>query len=177
MKKVQGSKQEKIEKFLWECRENKIPLSNLSTTLKILQIMNANGITMTDLLTSSLEETINQEEDTNLRIEITNLLAIIGVPANIKGYNYLREAIIQNYNEKESSMMKLYSNIGKKFYTSSSAVERGIIYAIEVTWKRGNQDIINNIFGYSINPEKGKPSNCEFVYKIVDYLKLYSIKI
>ena len=111
----------------------------------------------------------------NLESEITNILHNIGVPAHIRGYHYIREAILMavedidilNYITKE-----LYPAIAKKCDTTSSRVERAIRHAIEVAWNRGKTEEIDKYFGYTINNTKGKPTNSEFIALISDRLRL-----
>lgn len=108
-------------------------------------------------------------------MEITNIIREIGIPAHIKGYQYLREAIIMIVNEMEllGAVTKvLYPLIAEKYMTTPSRVERAIRHAIEVAWSRGNIDMINKIFGYTVKLEKGKPTNSEFMAMIADKLRL-----
>ncbi|WP_297435036.1 sporulation transcription factor Spo0A [uncultured Clostridium sp.] len=111
----------------------------------------------------------------DLEAEITSIIHEVGVPAHIKGYMYLREAITMVVNDMEllSAITKeLYPSIGKKFNTTASRVERAIRHAIEVAWSRGQIDAINKIFGYTIHNEKGKPTNSEFIAMVADKLRL-----
>lgn len=106
---------------------------------------------------------------------VTNIIHDVGVPAHINGYQYLREAIIMSVNDPEmlNSITKiLYPTIAKKFQTTSSRVERAIRHAIEVAWNRGRMDTIDELFGYTINAEKGKPTNSEFIALIADKIRL-----
>ncbi|HCL4451330.1 TPA: sporulation transcription factor Spo0A [Clostridium botulinum] len=110
-----------------------------------------------------------------LREAITDIIHEIGVPAHIKGYMYLREAITMVVNDMEllSAVTKeLYPSIAKKYNTTASRVERAIRHAIEVAWSRGQVETINNIFGYTINNGKGKPTNSEFIAMVADKLRL-----
>lgn len=107
--------------------------------------------------------------------EITSLLHEIGVPAHIKGYLYLREAITMVYNDIDvlGSVTKvMYPIIAKKFKTTSSRVERAIRHSIEVAWSRGNADTIASIFSYTVSYNKAKPTNSEFIAMIADKLRL-----
>lgn len=107
--------------------------------------------------------------------EVTEIIHEVGVPAHIKGYQYLREAIIMSVNDMEmlNSITKiLYPEIAKKFNTTSSRVERAIRHAIEVAWSRGKMDTIDELFGYTINNGKGKPTNSEFIALITDKIRL-----
>ncbi|WP_124099860.1 sporulation transcription factor Spo0A [Ruminococcus sp. Marseille-P6503] len=111
----------------------------------------------------------------NLEIIVTDIIHQIGVPAHIKGYHYLREAIIQSVNDKEmlESVTKLlYPAVAKKFSTTPSRVERAIRHAIEIAWDRGDIDTLNSFFGYTVNTGKGKPTNSEFIALITDKICL-----
>lgn len=113
--------------------------------------------------------------DRNIESDVTAIIHDVGVPAHIKGYQYLREAIIMSVNDTEmlNSITKiLYPTIAKKFQTTSSRVERAIRHAIEVAWNRGRMDTIDELFGYTINAEKGKPTNSEFIALIADKIRL-----
>ena len=118
---------------------------------------------------------LRQSESVDLESEITNIIHEIGVPAHIKGYFYLREAISMVVNDIEllSAVTKeLYPSIARKYNTTSSRVERAIRHAIEVAWGRGKIDSINRIFGYTVHNEKGKPTNSEFIAMVADRLRL-----
>ncbi len=111
----------------------------------------------------------------DLEAEITSIIHEIGVPAHIKGYMYLREAITLVVNDIEllSAVTKeLYPTIAKKYNTTASRVERAIRHAIEVAWGRGQVEAINKLFGYTIHNEKGKPTNSEFIAMVADKLRL-----
>ena len=111
----------------------------------------------------------------DLESKVTNIIHEIGVPAHIKGYQYLREAIIMSVNDIEmlNSITKiLYPTIAKKYQTTASRVERAIRHAIEVAWSRGKMDTIDELFGYTINNGKGKPTNSEFIALIADRIRL-----
>jgi two-component system response regulator (stage 0 sporulation protein A) len=111
----------------------------------------------------------------NLDQNITNIIHEIGVPAHIKGYLYLREAITMVYNDMEllGSITKiLYPEIAKKFNTTASRVERAIRRAIEVAWSRGNMDSIGKLFGYTVSNSKAKPTNSEFIAMVADRLRI-----
>lgn len=113
--------------------------------------------------------------DTDLDSEITSILHEVGVPAHIKGYMYLREAISMVYNNIEilGSITKiLYPEIATTYGTTSSRVERAIRHAIEIAWVRGNVDAISDIFSYTISYNKSKPTNSEFIAMIADRLRL-----
>ena len=111
----------------------------------------------------------------NLENDVTQMLHEIGIPAHIKGYQYLRNAITISVEEQEmlTSVTKvLYPSIAKKHQTTPSRVERAIRHAIEVAWSRGKMDTINEIFGYTVSNGKGKPTNSEFIALIADKIRL-----
>ena len=111
----------------------------------------------------------------DLEVTVSEIMHQIGVPAHIKGYHYLREAIILSINDTEmiNSVTKLlYPTIAKTFNTSSSRVERAIRHAIEVAWDRGDVDVLSAYFGYTIQNTRGKPTNSEFIAMISDKLRL-----
>lgn len=111
----------------------------------------------------------------HLDVEVTNVIHEIGIPAHIKGYLYLREAILMVVNRVDllSGVTKeLYPAIATKFKTTPSRVERAIRHAIEVAWARGNVDVINGIFGHTVNRERGKPTNSEFIAMVADKLRM-----
>lgn len=111
----------------------------------------------------------------NLESDVTGIIHEIGIPAHIKGYQYLREAIIRSVEDTEmlGSITKiLYPSIAKKFQTTPSRVERAIRHAIEVAWSRGKMDTIDELFGYTVNNGKGKPTNSEFIALIADKIRL-----
>lgn len=113
--------------------------------------------------------------DEDLDLEITSILHEIGVPAHIRGYQYIREAITLVYNDIEilTSITKvLYPTIALRYKTTSSRVERAIRHAIEIAWIRGNVETITNIFSYTISYNKSKPTNSEFIAMIADKLRL-----
>lgn len=118
--------------------------------------------------------------DIKLEAEITSIIHEIGIPAHIKGYHYLRDSIILSIKDSDmiNSITKfLYPTIAKKYQTTASRVERAIRHAIEVAWSRGNLEVINNMFGYTVNKGKGKPTNSEFIALISDKIRLkYHIK-
>ena len=121
-----------------------------------------------------------QVSDRSLESNVTNIIHEIGIPAHIKGYQYLREAILLSIKDNDiiNSITKvLYPTIAKKFQTTSSRVERAIRHAIEVAWNRGNTETLNDLFGYTVSNGKGKPTNSEFIALISDKIRLqYNIK-
>ena len=124
---------------------------------------------------TSLENHNQQYLNQSLEEDVTEMIHEIGVPAHIKGYQYLRESITLAVNDPDiiNSITKiLYPTIAKKFETTPSRVERAIRHAIEVAWNRGNPDVLNNLFGYTISNGKGKPTNSEFIALIDDNIRL-----
>ena len=110
-----------------------------------------------------------------LRVQVTEILHQIGVPAHIKGYHYLRDSIIMAIEDPEiinAVTKQLYPSVAKRYNTTSSRVERAIRHAIEVAWDRGDVDVLNSYFGYTIHNTRGKPTNSEFVAMIADKLRL-----
>lgn len=111
----------------------------------------------------------------DLERDVTDMIHEIGVPAHIKGYQYLRDAIMLSVEDSEmlGSITKvLYPTIASKFQTTSSRVERAIRHAIEVAWSRGRMETLDALFGYTINTGKGKPTNSEFIALIADKIRL-----
>ena len=163
MKEVHNEqKQKQIEAVIEECRKK--------------------GVTINDLLKHALLDETTEFIDNNANAEtleierhVSNILKKLGMPAHIKGYRYVRDAIIFAF-EHPDTMDKvtkvLYPTIAKHFDTTPSRVERAIRHAIEVAWDRGNSDVLNNYFGYSIKSDRGKPTNSEFIAMIADKLYL-----
>ena len=121
-----------------------------------------------------IPKTITTKEK-DLKISITNLLHELGVPSHIKGYQYIREGIMLLYNNPDiigGITKELYPEIASKYDTSVSRVERAIRHAIEVSWNRGNIDLMEEIFGHSVDYDKAKPTNSEFIVTVADKLKL-----
>lgn len=115
------------------------------------------------------------KEDTVLEKRVTEIIRNLGIPPHLSGYHYIRYGIILSMCDDEylSSITKsLYPDIAKKFKTTPSRVERAIRNAIEVVFKRGDLNLLNEYFGYTVDPEKGRPTNSEFIALIVDNLQL-----
>lgn len=110
-----------------------------------------------------------------LEMRVTSIIHDIGVPAHIKGYQYLREAIIMTVHDMDTinAITKvLYPTVAKRYKTTSSRVERAIRHAIEVAWDRGDVEVLNGFFGYTVSNIKGKPTNSEFISMIADRIRL-----
>lgn len=149
------------------------PLNYSDIIEKILQI------TYRSSLSGNSNQQINYplhiSESSNIEIKITQILHQIGVPAHIKGYHYLRSSIMMSIDNPEiinSVTKQLYPNVAKNFETTPSRVERAIRHAIEVAWDRGDIDVLNSYFGYTIHNSRGKPTNSEFIAMISDKLRL-----
>lgn len=111
----------------------------------------------------------------NLETKVTNVIHDVGVPAHIKGYQYLRDGIIMAVNNADvinQVTKQLYPDLAKKYKTTPSRVERAIRHAIEVAWNRGQIESMQSIFGYTVNSNRGKPTNSEFIAMIADKLRL-----
>ncbi|MBR3290347.1 MAG: sporulation transcription factor Spo0A [Clostridia bacterium] len=116
-----------------------------------------------------------RQEVNSLEMQVTEIIHQIGVPAHIKGYQYLRDAILMAIDDDHviSAVTKqLYPSVAKKYATTSSRVERAIRHAIEVAWDRGDVDVLNSYFGYTIHTARGKPTNSEFIAMIADKFRL-----
>ncbi|MCI8497386.1 MAG: sporulation transcription factor Spo0A [Clostridiales bacterium] len=116
-----------------------------------------------------------QRMETDLEVLVTEIIHQIGVPAHIKGYHYLRDAIMLAVRDSEiinAVTKQLYPTVAKKYSTTPSRVERAIRHAIEVAWDRGDVDTLNSYFGYTIHNGRGKPTNSEFIAMIADKLRL-----
>lgn len=149
------------------------PFDMETLTNRIRQLAgNATTITTTS---SPRANVVHMPKGKNLDANITSIIHEIGVPAHIKGYQYLREAITMVYNNIEilgAITKTLYPAIAEKYKTTPSRVERAIRHAIEVAWTRGNIDSISFIFGYTINISKSKPTNSEFIAMVADKLRI-----
>ena len=114
-----------------------------------------------------------------LEISITRMLHELGMPSHIKGYQYIRDGIVMIYNNPEiigGITKELYPDVATKYNTTVSRVERAIRHAIEVSWNRGNWDLMEEIFGHSVDIDKAKPTNSEFIVTIADKLRLEFMK-
>ena len=117
----------------------------------------------------------SKKDESNLEALVTNVIHEVGVPAHIKGYQYLREAIMMVVNDIDiinQITKQLYPEIAEKYKTTPSRVERAIRHAIEDAWGRGQTDTVESIFGYTVSAAKGKPTNSEFIAMIADKLRL-----
>lgn len=127
-------------------------------------------------ITQAALESVNPTtQKRDYELEVTEVLHQMGIPAHVKGYQYLRDAILyimDDINLLGAVTKELYPLVGEKYNTSASRVERAIRHAIELAWSRGNVDMMVKYFGYTINTEKGKPTNSEFIAMVADKIRL-----
>ena len=151
------------------------PFDNKMLLSRIKHIKQSRDTRVKELRKVNAYEDKSTYFERNLEADVTNIIHEIGVPAHIKGYQYLRDAIILSVNDMEmlNSITKiLYPTIAKKHQTTPSRVERAIRHAIEVAWSRGKMDTIDELFGYTVSTGKGKPTNSEFIALIADKIRL-----
>lgn len=143
---------------------------------ELIKDLGISGEDLVDLLLDSKDATAeSQGEPIDLTARITDAFREIGVPAHIKGFAYTRRAIEMVVHEPElmhAVTKRLYPSIAKEFKTTQSRVERAIRHAIEVAWSRGNVDILSEYFGYTIDIDRGKPTNSEFIAMLADKIRL-----
>ena len=147
------------------------PYSVSSLTLSITQLYKSKKGSPKPMIIQPFED-----DESSMEIKVTEILHQIGVPAHIKGYHYLRDSIIMCVEIPDiinAVTKRLYPAVAKVYNTTPSRVERAIRHAIEVAWDRGDVDILNSYFGYTINNGRGKPTNSEFIAMISDKLRLH----
>ena len=128
--------------------------------------------TVVPITPKSISNTVNNEE-ADLETVVTDFIHELGVPAHIKGYQYIRSAmVVENMDLLNFITKQLYPEIAKAYNTTASRVERAIRHSIEVAWNRGKPEIMNEIFGYTIHTGKGKPTNSEFIAMVADRIRL-----
>lgn len=135
--------------------------------VQVVSLKRALPVTMPPIMATSKTD--------DLEMMVTEIIHQIGVPAHIKGYHYIRESIMLSVQDPDiinSVTKQLYPTVAKRYSTTSSRVERAIRHAIEVAWDRGDVDVLNSYFGYTIHNGKGKPTNSEFIAMISDRLRL-----
>ncbi len=150
-------------------------LNNLMNGDKEFQIMITVPSVKNEKELKNTHSDVKTEIARDLERDVTGMIHEIGVPAHIKGYQYLREAIMMSVEDVEmlGSITKiLYPTIAAKYQTTPSRVERAIRHAIEVAWSRGKMETLDSLFGYTINTGKGKPTNSEFIALIADKIRL-----
>jgi len=129
----------------------------------------------TSVVSSAPSMTMASSSTRNLEVEVTRMIHQMGVPAHVKGYQYLRDAIVcvvQDVALLGAVTKELYPMIAEKYNTTPSRVERAIRHAIELAWDRGNIEFMNRFFGYTINVDRGKPTNSEFIAMVADKLRM-----
>jgi len=140
-----------------------------------MEVLAERILQLSGLKKGSRPQTMQKRQENDLEVMVTEIILQIGVPAHIKGYHYLRDSIILAVQDPDiiNSITKLlYPTVAKKNATTSSRVERAIRHAIEVAWDRGDVDVLNSYFGYTIHNLRGKPTNSEFIAMIADKLRL-----
>lgn len=151
------------------------PFNNEMLLGRLRSIQNKVDMKMGPIKVASIAERKTSYEPRDLESDVTSMIHEIGVPAHIKGYQYLRDAIMMSVEDMEmlNSVTKvLYPTIAKNHQTTPSRVERAIRHAIEVAWSRGKMDTIDELFGYTVSNGKGKPTNSEFIALISDRIRL-----
>jgi len=146
--------------------------SNISTVPNRNSVSNSNS---NSNLNPQISNAIFPPTSKNLEVEVTKMIHQMGVPAHVKGYQYLRDAIVNVVSDVSllgAVTKELYPMIAAKYQTTPSRVERAIRHAIELAWDRGNVDFMNRFFGYTINVDRGKPTNSEFVAMVADKLRM-----
>lgn len=163
-------------KFLYDCIDNRVIFRIMDTPYEEKKVKDIIDETCRGRRNDNyLEFAENDGDNTELEGTVTSIIHEIGVPAHIKGYQYLRSAIVIAVNDMDilnSITKQLYPTIAETYNTTSSRVERAIRHAIEVAWGRGRMDTINELFGYTVNAGKGKPTNSEFIALIADKIRL-----
>lgn len=147
-----------------------------SMSSNLASVMLANTASAVNGTNSSISSgMMAQPSSHNLEVEVTRMIHQMGVPAHVKGYQYLRDAIVSVVQEVSllgAVTKELYPMIAEKYNTTPSRVERAIRHAIELAWDRGNIDFMNRFFGYTINVDRGKPTNSEFIAMVADKLRM-----
>ncbi len=166
---------EKAVLILRELEEKGMTLGDLANFIERVGRLNPNFGDSVESVESTESTAPETRDDESLEQKITNLMHEIGVPAHIKGYVYVRrsiEMVCENPDLINAVTKKLYPMVAKEFATTPSRVERAIRHAIEVAWNRGNVEVLEKYFGYTINSFKGKPTNSEFIAMLADSLRL-----
>ncbi|MBW7573605.1 sporulation transcription factor Spo0A [Caproiciproducens faecalis] len=148
------------------------PFNAADLSDRIIQLCSLSGLTQK----APVRQQTPAAAEPSLEIQVTEILHQIGVPAHIKGYHYLRDSIIMAIETPDiinAVTKQLYPSVAKQYDTTASRVERAIRHAIEVAWDRGDVDILNSYFGYTIHNTRGKPTNSEFIAMISDRLRLH----
>jgi two-component system, response regulator, stage 0 sporulation protein A len=144
-------------------------------TIGTAQFSNSTPMPAKNLTNNQITNSVIPPTSKNLEVEVTRMIHQMGVPAHVKGYQYLRDAIVSvvvDVSLLGAVTKELYPMIAEKYQTTPSRVERAIRHAIELAWDRGNVDFMNRFFGYTINIDRGKPTNSEFVAMVADKLRM-----
>ena len=167
--------QEKITEDAFNKGANYYVMKPFNNSMLLERIKSVRNVPRTPERKNDESTAENSMKTENLENRVTNMLHEIGIPAHIKGYHYLRDAIIMAVNDMDvlNAITKiLYPTVAKKYQTTSSRVERAIRHAIEVAWSRGKLDTLDELFGYTVSTGKGKPTNSEFIALIADTIQL-----
>ena len=167
--------QEKITEDAFNKGANYYIMKPFNNRMLLERIKSVRNLSRNSDRKSEENTTDNMQKTENLESRVTNMLHEIGITAHIKGYHYLRDAIIMAVNDMDvlNAITKiLYPTVAKKYQTTSSRVERAIRHAIEVAWSRGKLDTLDELFGYTVSTGKGKPTNSEFIALIADTIQL-----
>ena len=167
--------QEKITEDAFNKGANYYVMKPFNNRMLLVRIKSVRNMSRNSDRKNDENTTDNTQKTENLESRVTNMLHEIGIPAHIKGYHYLRDAIIMAVNDMDvlNAITKiLYPTVAKKYQTTSSRVERAIRHAIEVAWSRGKLDTLDELFGYTVSTGKGKPTNSEFIALIADTIQL-----
>ncbi len=167
--------QEKITEDAFNKGANYYVMKPFNNSTLLERIKSVRNVSRTPEKKNDENTADNNQRTENLENRVTNMLHEIGIPAHIKGYHYLRDAIIMAVNDMDvlNAITKiLYPTVAKKYQTTSSRVERAIRHAIEVAWSRGKLDTLDELFGYTVSTGKGKPTNSEFIALIADTIQL-----
>lgn len=168
--------QERITEDAFKKGANYYIMKPFNNDMVLNRIKHANHVIRHEMKQMSPgETTLNRQPEVNLETRVTDMIHEIGIPAHIKGYHYLRDAIIMAVEDMDvlNAITKvLYPTVAKMHQTTASRVERAIRHAIEVAWSRGKLDTLDDLFGYTVSNGKGKPTNSEFIALIADTIRL-----
>lgn len=160
----------KLRNFYTEVIYTMKPESTPKTPEELIAELKTRGMSSDDILKALCDPTVQTQ---NIEAHVSELMRNLGVPANVKGYRYLRRAIIIFRQNPDISMTKeLYPILGKEFNTTAQRVERAMRHAIELSWERGDINSIHKIFGCTVSAQKSKPTNSEFISMLADKLYL-----
>lgn len=169
--------QERITEDAFEKGASYYILKPFNNETVIQRIKNANHIVPKEYPAGETQNKTIEVSQESLESQVTDMIHEIGIPAHIKGYHYLRDAILMAIDDMDvlNAITKvLYPTVAKKHQTTSSRVERAIRHAIEVAWSRGKLDTLDRLFGYTVSNGKGKPTNSEFIALVADTIRLKS---